>query len=90
MARTSLLAGLVHGMPIVATRPMVLDPELQDGCNILLVELANVKALADVIALLQRDHSLRLRLQAGALALGSQITWSAIAQQHAASFEEMA
>ena len=90
MARTSLLTGLVHGMPIVATRPMVLDPELQDGCNILLVEPANALMLAEAILLLRRDHSLRLGLQSEALALGSQITWSAIAQQHIAVYEEMA
>lgn len=90
LARTSLLAGLIHSMPIVATIPTVLDPELENGSNILLAEPSNAQALAEAILLVQRDQPLRLQLQAGASALGSQITWSANARQHIAAYREVA
>ena len=90
MARTSLTAGLVHGMPVVATIPPVVDPELEHGSNILLAEPGNAQALAEAVLLLQHDRSLRFRLQTGALALESQITWSAIARQHIAAYKEVA
>jgi glycosyltransferase involved in cell wall biosynthesis len=89
MARTCLLSGLVHGMPIVATIPPVMDPELESGRNLLLVESANAQALAEAVSLLQHDQSLRLRLQTGALALGSQITWPVIARKHIAAYREV-
>ena len=90
MARTSLLAGLAHGIPIVATIPAVLDPELQEGGNILLVEPSNAQALAEAVLLLQRDQCLRLQLQTGVSALGGDITWSAIATRHIAAYREVA
>lgn len=90
MARTSLLTGLVHGMPTVATIPAVLDPELQQGDNILLVEPGNAQAVAKTVLLLQRDQSLRLQLQTGVSALGGQITWSVIARRHVAVYREAA
>ncbi len=79
--RTTLIAALRHGRPVVTTQPELPMAELRDGENILLVPPSHVEALSDAIARLADDGVLRSRLSAGALVLGGQFDWPAIAQR---------
>jgi len=79
--RTTFIAALCHGRPVVTTCPTVPLVELRDGENVLLVPPRDVDSLARAIARLAGDASLRVRLSAGAEALGGRFDWGAISQQ---------
>jgi glycosyltransferase involved in cell wall biosynthesis len=79
--RTTFIAALSHGRPVVTTRPAVPLPELRDGENVLLVPPRDVAALADSVARLAGDADLCTRISAGAEALGKRFDWSIISQQ---------
>ena len=79
--RTTFIAALCHGRPVVTTYPTVPLVELQDGENVLLVPPRDVEALAGAIARLAGDASLRAQLSAGAAALGERFDWAVISQQ---------
>jgi len=79
--RTTFIAALRHGRPVVTTRPTVPLAELRHGENVLLVPPGDADALAEAVARLADDPVLRARLSAGAEALGQQFDWSEIARQ---------
>ncbi len=79
--RTTFIAALCHGRPVVTTYPTVPLVELRDGENVLLVPPNDVDSLATAIARLAGDADLRARLSAGAEALGERFDWAAISQQ---------
>lgn len=77
--RGSLMAALVHGMPIISTRPQVALPELCHGENVWLAPSRAPDALAAAIAHLADNPTLRQRLGAGARALSREFDWARIA-----------
>jgi glycosyltransferase involved in cell wall biosynthesis len=79
--RTTFIAALCHGRPVVTTQPAIGLAELRDGENVLLVPPRDAAALAEAIARLADDSQLRARLSAGAEALGRQFDWATIARQ---------
>jgi glycosyltransferase involved in cell wall biosynthesis len=79
--RTTLIAALCHGRPVVTTFPTLPLAELRDGENVLLVPPRDVERLAEAIALLAVDAVLRERLSEGARRLGERFDWSNISQQ---------
>ncbi len=79
--RTTFIAALCHGRPVVTTDPAVPLFELRDGENVLLAPPRDVDSLARSIARLADDTDLRARLSAGAKTLGGQFDWAAISQQ---------
>jgi glycosyltransferase involved in cell wall biosynthesis len=79
--RTTFIAALCHGRPVVTTYPVVPLIELQDGENVLLFPPHDVDSLAGAIARLAGDAELRARLSAGAAALGDRFDWAVIGQQ---------
>jgi glycosyltransferase involved in cell wall biosynthesis len=84
--RTTFIAALRHGCPVITTYPAVPLPELRDGDNALLVPPRDVEALAGAAARLAGDLALRTRLAAGAAALGQAFDWTTIARQTAAVY----
>jgi glycosyltransferase involved in cell wall biosynthesis len=72
-------AALVHGMPILTTRPRVHLPELIHGQNIFLVTPEDADALTAAISQLAADRQLRQQLGAGAKLLAEQFRWDRIA-----------
>jgi glycosyltransferase involved in cell wall biosynthesis len=58
-----ILEALASGIPVVASRVGGIPDILTDGCNALLVEPANVQALAKAILKLLRDDRLRESLR---------------------------
>lgn len=81
LRRTTLLAALCHGLPVISTLPKGrLDPEIKDGQNILLVQPRDAAALALRIAELACQPRKRLELAKGALQLARQFSWSEIAR----------
>jgi glycosyltransferase involved in cell wall biosynthesis len=79
--RTTFIAALRHGCPVVTTQPAIPLPELRHGENVLLAPVGDVETLADTAAVLADDPTLHARLAAGASALGRRFDWSQIAQQ---------
>lgn len=79
--RGSFMAALVHGLPIVSTRPRIPLPELVDGHNIVLVPPDDAEALADKIAALTKSAEWRKRLGTGARELSQAFRWDGIAER---------
>jgi glycosyltransferase involved in cell wall biosynthesis len=84
--RTTFIAALRHGCPVITTYPAVPLPELHADDNVLLVPPRDSEALAGAVARLAGDPTLRTRLAAGAAALGQAFDWSTIARQTAAVY----
>ncbi len=83
--RTTLIAALQHGCPIVTTYPTnpALSPEIRNGENMLLAPPRQVEPLAKAILHLAQDPVLRQSLSHGAKVLGKLFDWSAIARDTA-------
>jgi glycosyltransferase involved in cell wall biosynthesis len=79
--RTTLIAALRHGCPVVSTFPAEtsLIPEIQPGENMLLAPPGDASALAQTMALLAEDIALREKLSQGAKQLGGLFEWERIA-----------
>ncbi len=84
--RTTFIAALRHGCPVVTTHPAIPLTELRDGDNVLLVSPRDVEALAGAVARLADDPTLRARLAAGAEALGRNFEWGQIARRTVAVY----
>jgi glycosyltransferase involved in cell wall biosynthesis len=87
--RGSLLAAIIHGMPIISTHPRVSLRELVHGDNIWLVPPHDAGALSQGIARLADDPALRQRLGIGARDLGRQFGWDEIAARTIALYEDV-
>ena len=83
--RTTLIAALRHGCPVVSTLPveMALIPEIQPGENMLLAPPSDASALAQTMAPLAEDMALREKLSQGAKQLGRLFEWERIARDTA-------
>ncbi len=79
--RTTLLAVLAHGLPVVSTEPLFPLPQISAGENILLAPAGNVPALTDAVLRLAKSSALRVRLSAGAKSLAEQFDWETIARK---------
>lgn len=77
--RGSLMAALVHGMPIVSTHPRVELPPLEHGKNVWLVPPEDSQALVDAVAWLADHEESMKRLCRGAKALARRFDWRQIA-----------
>lgn len=80
--RSSLLASLACGLPVITTSDPGLPPFFADGHNIILVPRGNPEALAAAILRLAEDRALRLRLGQGAAELSRRFNWRDIARRH--------
>ncbi|MFQ5613624.1 MAG: glycosyltransferase family 4 protein [Anaerolineae bacterium] len=87
--RTTLLAMLAHGLPLVTTRPAVPLPELVDGENVLLAPPRDVPALAGAVERLAGEPDLRRRLAAGAVELGRRFAWPEIARKMVGVYRDL-
>lgn len=77
-----------HGVPIVTTRPEVLDPGIRDGENVLLCPPREPEALAAAVETLMDEEGLRHRLGRGALALArARLSWERVMDQTLEIFE---
>ncbi len=89
--RTTLIAALRHGCPIISTNPAnpSLIPEIKPGENMLLVPPEDAVALAQTIVPLAGNQALRQRLSQEALALGKLFNWDKIAADTAALYQAL-
>ncbi len=89
--RTTLIAALRHGCPVVSTLPADphLMPEIRSGENMLLVPPRNAAALAQAAAQLADDPALRRKLALGSKQLGDLFEWDKIAQDTAALYRRL-
>jgi glycosyltransferase involved in cell wall biosynthesis len=79
--RTTLIAALRHGCPVVSTMPAKagMIPEIQPGENMLLAPPGDATALARALTPLATQPQLQQRLAQGARQLGALFEWSRIA-----------
>ncbi|HEX2923178.1 MAG TPA: glycosyltransferase family 4 protein, partial [Chloroflexota bacterium] len=87
--RGSLLAAILHGLPVVTTFPEKPEPLLVDGENLAMVERDSPKALADTIESLWSDPGAWQRLSDGAAMLAGNFTWQKIAARHMEMYETL-
>lgn len=89
--RTTLIAALRHGCPVVSTLPADpgLIPEIRPGENMLLAPPGDAAALAQTVAQLARDPALRRQLALGAEQLGDLFEWNKIAQDTAVLYRRL-
>ncbi len=83
----SLLAMWAHGLPVVATRPAVVAPELERAAW--LVPGRDADALAASLLQLLGDAGARRVLATRGREAAAQFDWSAIAQRHLAIYERL-
>jgi glycosyltransferase involved in cell wall biosynthesis len=89
--RTTLIAALRHGCPVVSTRPadLALIPEIRPGQNMLLAPPEDAEALAGEITSLAQNTALRAALSTGAKSLGRLFEWEKIAAQTAELYRQL-
>lgn len=87
--RTTLIAALRHGCPVVSTTPAnpALIPEVRPGENMLLAPPRNTAALAQTIKRLVDEPELRYKLSSGSKLLGDLFEWDNIAGQTASLYQ---
>jgi polysaccharide biosynthesis protein PslF len=85
----ALLTLFAHGLPVVATRSDPPEPELADGRLVRLVERRDPSGLAAALLGLLADASERARLGEAGRAYTRDHSWSAMAERHAAVYEEV-
>lgn len=78
--RGTLMAALVHGLPIVSTYPRVEVAEIIENENMGLVPSDDAEALANKIAEVASQPQLRRRLARGAAELSRLFSWEGIAE----------
>ncbi len=81
--RTTLIAALRHGCPVISTTSADpgLIPEIRPGENMLLAPPRDAAGLARTVALLANNAALRQKLAAGARQLGQLFEWQQIAKE---------
>lgn len=89
--RTTLLAALAHGLPVLTTyRPDGSPADgLNDGINCRLVPPCLPEATERILAELADDPALRARLSKGGRILAMQFEWSAIAEKTIRAYREI-
>ncbi len=89
--RTTLIAALRHGCPVVSTFPAdpAAIPEIEPGQNMLLAPPRQAAALAQSIALLADNIPFRQRLSQQAAQLGQQFDWDQIARRTADLYRQL-
>lgn len=87
--RGTLIAGIVHGLPIVTTEPAVPSRFLRPDENLACVPARNAAALAECIASLARSPERRARLAAAAAETARAFAWPAIADATIALYREV-
>lgn len=89
--RTTLIAAMRHGCPVVSTVPAApaTIPEIKPGENMLLAQPQHALSLAQTIGLLAKDRPLREKLARGAQQLGNLFEWSKIAKAQAELYQNL-
>lgn len=87
--RTTLIAALQHGLPLVTTSPTHPISLIQPNENMLLAAPKDVSALTQRIIRIANDKALRVRLSQGAKQLGNQFDWATIATQTKAVYQQL-
>lgn len=89
--RTTLIAALRHGCPIVSTLPtdLSLIPEIRANQTMLLARPDEAESLAETISRLVDNPTLRAKLSDGARHLGDLFEWPHIAQKTATFYQQI-
>ncbi len=88
--RGSLMAALQYGCAIITTPPVVPNPDLVDGENMLFHPVEDARGLAAHCRRLYHDADLQAKLSAGALVLARRFEWDTIARETAAFLQKAA
>jgi glycosyltransferase involved in cell wall biosynthesis len=87
--RGTLMAALVHGMPIVSTYPQLPISEIVEGVNMSLAPANDPEALADRIRDVAASAELRKQLALGAAELAKRFSWESIAESTLELYEQI-
>ena len=87
--RTTLIAVLQHGLPVISTRPAISLWQIADGENMLLVPPADAPALSEAVIRVANESELAKRLSQGARELGAIFDWPQIASKTATLYSDL-
>lgn len=87
--RSTLLAGIMHHLPILSTHAVRPSRLFRDGENVLLVPPGDHVALSRAMTTLITSPELRRRLRLGVANLAKDFSWSRIAESTAAVYHEV-
>ncbi len=79
--RTTLIAALAHGLPVISTTPSINLPKIVDGENVILLSPRDVGAFANAVTRVTNDPTLKTQLQTGAKKLATRFDWQSIAAE---------
>ncbi len=82
LKRSTLLAAISVGLPILSTYGPELDPSMRDGETLLLVAPNEPDQMAGAIERLRIDSELRRHLTGGAMRILDLVDWNGIARRH--------
>jgi glycosyltransferase involved in cell wall biosynthesis len=83
----TLLALFAHGLPVVATRPDLPEPDLEDGRLVRLADRRDPPGLAATLLELLADAPQRARLGEAGRSYTRGFSWSAMAERHEEVYE---
>jgi glycosyltransferase involved in cell wall biosynthesis len=89
LRRGSLMAAIVHGLPVVSTFPQQPDALFVNGENIAMVKRDSPHDIADAVELLWRNPSAKARLSRGAKQLACHFQWPDIARRHMEMYDTL-
>jgi len=87
--RTTLIAALQHGLPIISTRPVVELPQIMAGENMCLARPTDINRLTQLVVQVASQPALREQLSQGAKQLGGQFDWGQIATKTARLYQDI-
>jgi len=85
--RTTLMAALSLGIPVVTTKTGSTPAELKDGQHV--VFASDEDHLADAVMTVVRDKSLAKKLSENSIALSERFSWEMIADEHIRVYETL-
>lgn len=81
LRRTSFLAALAHGLPLITTKASATPASLRDGENVLLTEPGNADQLLGAIKKFDNSKKLRQKLYQGSKELFQRYSWEILTKQ---------
>ncbi|OQY45143.1 MAG: hypothetical protein B6242_11245 [Anaerolineaceae bacterium 4572_78] len=88
--RTTLIAMLKHGLPIISTKPTMPLPQIIPNKTMLLATAYDIRTLTESVMLLIHDDTLRKKLSIESKLLGETFNWDMISQKTADLYRKQA
>jgi glycosyltransferase involved in cell wall biosynthesis len=89
LRRSTLMAALVHGLPVISFQGKHVPHELQHKQNIYLISVNNFEKISEAIAELHKDALLRRKIAENGQRTAERFSWDKIAITHKNLYQQM-